>query len=112
MIKKKSIVKSILVVFFALLVLLPTIIKVAHHHKNHKPYSSHLDNNVHIDKNVVDFCEICSISTTPFNHLFFQTSDFCTATINKEKIVKEYSFIISFFVFSSKQLRAPPLYLS
>jgi len=112
MIKKKSIIKSNLVMFFALLVLLPTIIKAAHHHKSHKAHISHSDNNVHVDKNVLDFCDICSISTTPFNHSFFFIDDFFIPTILSKNRINQYSFISSFLVVSSKQLRAPPLHIS
>lgn len=112
MIKKNPIARIITVMLLAFVILLPTIIKVSHHHTEQKLCKDYSQKNFHVDHENADFCDICFFSISSFNHLFYKTDNFTSFICNTEPVKTDYSFKLSSSAFTSKQLRAPPLFTS
>lgn len=112
MIINNKIVKTTITMLLALVVLFPVFVKVTHHHTTQNTYTYKEHNNIHFDQTNIDFCDICFFSLTFFNHSISQKDTFNVLFFNTTSIKKKYSFIFSSFVFTNKQLRAPPSLLS
>ena len=105
---KSHIGKVITVMFLALTVLFPTVLKAHHHHSTQSIHENCIQGEVHIHQDSVDFCDLCLISITSTECSFYQKNDQLVQFFYKRATQKEYSFSFSSFIFSFKQLRAPP----
>lgn len=104
--------KIVIATFLMVVTLLPSVIKVTHHHVSQKNYKNYNQESTHAQHDSTDLCDICFFSISSFNHLFYKAENFTTFFSKKKSTNKEYTFKISTFTFATKQLRAPPIFFS
>lgn len=108
MTKNNTKVRMMIVMLLALTILIPSVIKVTHHHSEELTHKQCSDKITHVHSNTIDFCDICSLTITSFNHSFYNLVKELTLFYSKDAINKEYSFCFSSFTHSNNLQRGPP----